>query len=170
MVTPYRPPVYLPTPIMNQPIIFPEPVAPTGWLQGYPSRPAYPTYPVYPSYSPEPMIPIYQMQPAPTTIVRERYLPAPHIRCHSSPRYHNDISTPSTIINKITNSTPILNTSPPPPPMRHIQVNQRNTYRFPRPLSIHTVPMQPIIKPAMKTMTTINRTTRRSTHRLNGRH
>ncbi|WWC90627.1 uncharacterized protein L201_005563 [Kwoniella dendrophila CBS 6074] len=178
MATPYRP-TYVANPIINQPLIYPEPNPIIPMVQNYPVRYTYPTYPIMQQ---EPIMPIVQVQGPPTTIIKERYLPAPApppttiIHRHSSPRprLHTNVSTPTTIINKINNAPPIVNTPPPPPPMRPIHINRTTTFRFPKGMLSNMnnsppAPTTPMIKPTIRTITTINRTTRRTTTKGHGR-
>ncbi|WVW85542.1 hypothetical protein I302_107580 [Kwoniella bestiolae CBS 10118] len=167
-MTPYRPPVYVANPMINQGIILPDPNPAIGMVQVYPTY-TYPTIPVM-QQQPEAIIPTIQVQAPPTTIMKERYLPPPPpppVHCHSSPRVQTTVSTPSTIINRITNPAPIVQT----PPMRDIHIKRTKKIKFPQSnvISVTTTP-QPTSKPAMKTVTTINRTTRRTTTKGSGRH
>ncbi|WVQ68337.1 uncharacterized protein L199_006544 [Kwoniella botswanensis] len=144
----------------------PDPNSAMGLIQGYPTY-TCPTVPII-QQQPESIIPTIEVQAPPTTIIKERYLPPPPpVYRHSSPRVQTTVSTPSTIMKKVTNSAPIIN----PPPMRHIHIKRTKKLKFPQSNIVNVTPSpQPALKPAMKTITTINRTTRRTTTKGNGRH
>ncbi|WWC63377.1 uncharacterized protein I303_105977 [Kwoniella dejecticola CBS 10117] len=164
---PYRPPVYMANQLINQPVVLPEPNL-MGIVQGYP---AYSMCPTYPLVQQEPIMPTIQVQAPQTTIIKERYLPPlPPVHCHSSPRIQTTVSHPSTIINKISTPPPIINTPPPPPPpLRNIHIKRTRTVKFPQSNMMVNPSPQPVLKPAIKTITTINRTTKRTTTKGNGR-